>query len=180
MTALNDFNERMYELQNTPIQDAQLRRLAIAVEVLGMAVQELDRRIASLTRISAMDENIALGDRAAADESFGTLEQRLTLLERRIAFQAAEWELDEYLATHDVFALHADERLDAKALAKTMQGLRDTPPRDVVRILAKRGWEWNFIARSMRTTPDAPYIWTQVTEDDVAAIFGGADYPTSI
>lgn len=91
-----------------------------------------------------------------------------------------EWELDEYLATHDVFALNADERLDAKALAKTMEGLRDTPPRDVVRILAKQGWDWSFIARSMRVTLDAPDEWAEVSWEDVAAIVGGMDYETHI
>ena len=168
-TTLDNFSERMYEVQAVvPGANAgePVRRLAIAVEVLGQAVRELERK-----------QHDGIADTLW---QMIRLQSRIAELEQRIAFQATEWELDEYLATHDVFALHADERLDAKALAKTMKGLRDTPTREVIRILAKRGWEWSFIARSMRTTPDAPYIWTQVTEDDVAAIFGGADYPTNI
>lgn len=77
--------------------------------------------------------------------------------------------------------LTEDQKVAAvEAWIKTMEGLRDTPPRDVVRILAKQGWDWGFIARSMRVTLDAPDEWAEVSWEDVAAIAGGMDYETHI
>ena len=77
--------------------------------------------------------------------------------------------------------LTEDQQVAAvEAWIKTMEGLRDTPPRDVVRILAKQGWDWSFIARSMRVTLGAPDEWAEVSWEDVAAIVGGMDYETHI
>ena len=163
---LSSFNERLYAAQGAADMSEQLHHVTLAVELLGAAVATLERK-----QHNGITDTLWQMIRQEA---------RIAELEQRIAFQATEWELDEYLATHDVFALHTDERLDAKALAKTMKGLRDTPTREVIRILAKRGWEWSFIARSMRTTPDAPDEWSLVDADDVAAIYGGMDYPTNI
>ena len=45
---LDAFNERLYEAQAAPSTDEQVRRLTIAVEVLGATVATLEQRIAEL------------------------------------------------------------------------------------------------------------------------------------